>query len=258
MKVATWNVNSLNARWVRVEEWLTSNDVDVVLIQETKQNDTKFPFEQLAQLGYESAHLGQGQWNGVAILSKVGLSDVERGLGDDVEARFIGATCGALRVYSCYVPNGRSLDNDHYQYKLKWLADLAHHLGARALDQRVVVGGDFNVAPSDLDCYDPSVFVGATHVSEPERAAINNLIETGLVDIVRQQHPDEPCYTWWDYRNGSFRRAWGLRIDLLLLDAVTAAAARSSYVDREARKGEKPSDHAPVVVDIDTDQFSAA
>jgi exodeoxyribonuclease-3 len=184
-------------------------------------------------------------------LSKIGLSDVERGLGDDAEARFIGATCGPLRVYSCYVPNGRSLDNDHYQYKLKWLSDLATHLRARPNDQRIVVGGDFNVAPSDLDVYDPAAFVGATHVSEPERAAITELIDTGLVDIVREQHPGEPCFSWWDYRNGCFRRGWGLRIDLLLLDPVSAAATTSSYVDRDARKGEKPSDHAPVVVEID-------
>lgn len=256
MKIATWNVNSLTARWPRVSEWLNANDVDIVLVQETKQTDAKFPFALLSELGYESAHHGQGQWNGVAIFSKVGLADVERGLGDDAEARFIGATCGPLRVYSCYVPNGRSLDNDHYQYKLRWLSDLRSHLGARPTGQHVVVGGDFNVAPSDLDCYNPAAFVGATHVSEPERAAIQELLATGLIDICRDQHPDDANFTWWDYRNGSFRRGWGLRIDLLLLDTATAQAATSSYVDREARKGEKPSDHAPVVVDIDTNRLA--
>ena len=254
MKVVTWNVNSLTARFVRVQQWLGEHEPDVVLLQETKQTDAKFPFDAFRELGYESAHHGQVQWNGVAILSRVGLADVQRGFGDDdEEARFIGATCAGVRVYSCYVPNGRALDNPHYQYKLRWLSTLAQHLAARPLDQRVVVGGDFNVTPTDLDCYDPSAFVGATHVSEPEREALRTLLATGLVDITRELNGQEPCYSWWDYRNGSFRRAWGLRIDLLLLDAVTASSAISSYVDREARKGEKPSDHAPVVVELRDD-----
>ena len=248
MIVATWNVNSLTARWVRVQSWIQEHQPDVLLIQETKQTDAKFPFANFAALGYESAHYGQGQWNGVAVISRVGLSDVHRGFGDDdAEARFIAATCGGVRVYSCYVPNGRSLDNPHYVYKLAWLAKLRDLLAARDPDMHVVVGGDFNVAPTDLDCYDPSVFEGATHVSEPERAALRAIEATGLVDLTRSLHPDEPCYSWWDYRNGSFRRAWGLRIDLLFVDEALRKKARASYVDREARKGEKPSDHAPVV-----------
>ena len=251
MIVATWNVNSLTARWSRVEEWLRAKSPDVLLIQETKQNDEKYPFAALRALGYESAHYGQGQWNGVAILSKVGLSDVVRGFGDDdAEARFIGATCADVRVYSCYVPNGRALDDPHYAYKLAWLANLRDLLAARDRDQHVVVGGDFNVAPSDLDCYDPSVFEGGTHVSEPEREAIRAIEATGLVDLTRSMHPDEANFTWWDYRNGSFHRGWGLRIDLLLVDPALRAKATSSYVDREARKGEKPSDHVPVVADF--------
>ncbi len=251
MRIATWNVNSLTARWPRVEEFLRSRDVDVLLIQETKQNDTKFPLAAFGELGYEAAHFGQGQWNGVAIASRVGLTDVTRGFGlADEEARLIGGTCAGLRVYSCYVPNGRALDDPHYAYKLRWLGDLQQLLAARRLDERVVVGGDFNVAPSDLDCYDPSQFIGATHVSEPERLAVRALLDTGLVDITRALHPEEPCFSWWDYRNGSFRRGWGLRIDLLLLDEVTAATALDSYVDRESRKGEKPSDHAPVIVEL--------
>lgn len=251
MIVATWNVNSLTARWPRVEEWLSAKSPDVLLIQETKQNDEKYPFAALRALGYESAHYGQGQWNGVAILSKVGLSDVVRGFDDDdAEARFIGATCADVRVYSCYVPNGRALDDPHYVYKLAWLAKLRDLLAARDRDQHVVVGGDFNVAPSDLDCYDPSVFEGGTHVSEPEREAIRAIEATGLVDLTRSMHPDEANFTWWDYRNGSFHRGWGLRIDLLLVDPALRAKATSSYVDREARKGEKPSDHVPVVADF--------
>lgn len=250
MKVVTWNVNSLTARYARVTEWITANAPDVVLLQETKMTDAKFPTAGFAELGYESAHYGQGQWNGVAVLSRVGLEDVSRGFGDeDPEARLIGATCGGVRVYSCYVPNGRALDNDHYAYKLRWLAALAALLAERT--QPTIAGGDFNVTPTDMDCYDPAAFVGATHVSAPERAALAAIEATGLVDITRRLHPEETIYSWWDYRNGAFHRGWGLRIDLLYLDESLAARASASYVDRNARKGEKPSDHAPVVVEID-------
>jgi len=251
MKVVTWNVNSLTARWPRVESWLIDKMPDVVLIQETKQTDAKFPFAPLEALGYESAHYGQGQWNGVAILSRVGLEDVVRGFADeDPEARIIGATAGGLRVYSCYVPNGRALDNPHYEYKIQWLAKLADLVERRDRSMHIVVGGDFNVTPTDFDCYDPSVFVGATHVSEPERAALRALERSGLVDLTRHLNPTEPCYSWWDYRNGSFRRGWGLRIDLFYVDAGLVEKAVASFVDREARKGEKPSDHAPVFAEF--------
>jgi len=246
--VATWNVNSLTARWPRVDVWLREHGPDVLLVQETKQTDAKFPFLELSALGYDAVHYGQGQWNGVAIISRVGLDGVVRGFGDDdSEARLIGATCGGIRMYSCYVPNGRALDNPHYVYKLEWLAKLRDLLARRDPDQHIVVGGDFNVAPQDIDCYDPSVFVGATHVSEPARAALRAIEATGLVDLTRRLNPTEPCYSWWDYRSGSFRRAWGLRIDLLYVDEALATSATTSYVDREARKGDKPSDHAPVV-----------
>ncbi len=248
MIVSTWNVNSLTARWPRVEAWLLEKGPDVLLVQETKQNDAKFPFGAIADLGYEAAHYGQGQWNGVAVLSRVGLEDVARGFGDDdPEARIIGATCAGVRVYSCYVPNGRALDDPHYAYKLRWLAQLRELVERRDLATPLVVGGDFNVAPSDLDCYDPSLFVGATHVSGPERESLRALEATGLVDLTRALNPDEPCYSWWDYRNGSFHRGWGLRIDLLYVDGAMRERATASYVDRDARKGEKPSDHAPVV-----------
>jgi exodeoxyribonuclease-3 len=251
VKVATWNVNSLNARWPRVEEFLTTRDIDVVLLQETKQRDEKFPFEALAELGYSSAHFGFNQWNGVAVLSRVGLADVVRGFGKaEEEARFIAATCGGVRVMSCYVPNGRALDNPHYAYKLDWLAELRTHVADHPAEIPLVVGGDFNVAPEDIDCYDPSAFMGATHVSEPERVALRAVINEGLTDIVRHLYPDDVLYTWWDYRNGSFRRGWGLRIDLLLCSAQVTSAATSAWVDRDARKGEKPSDHAPVIVEF--------
>lgn len=252
MKIATWNVNSLTARWPRVEGWLIEQQPDVLLIQETKQTDAKFPTDAFSSLGYESAHFGQGQWNGVAVVSRIGLDDVERGFGDDdAEARLIGATCGGVRVYSCYVPNGRALDNPHFVYKLEWLRKLGALVAARDRSRHIVVGGDFNVAPSDLDCYDPSAFVGATHVSEPERGALRQIESTGLVDLTRALNPGKPCYSWWDYRNGSFRRGWGLRIDLLYVDQDLISRATSSYVDREARKGERPSDHAPVVAEFD-------
>jgi exodeoxyribonuclease-3 len=247
MNVVTWNVNSLTARWPRFESWLIDKQPDVVLIQETKQTDAKFQFAELEALGYEAAHYGQGQWNGVAILSRVGLVEIERGFGDgDAEARIIGATVGGIRVYSCYVPNGRALDSPHYQYKLQWLEKLAQLVERRDRSMHIVVGGDFNVTPTDFDCYDPSVFVGATHVSEPEREALRVLERSGLVDLTRHLNPVEPCYSWWDYRNGSFRRGWGLRIDLLYVDRALLEKASASFVDRDARKGEKPSDHAPV------------
>ncbi|HEV2427776.1 MAG TPA: exodeoxyribonuclease III [Acidimicrobiales bacterium] len=250
MKLATWNVNSLTARWPRVEQWIAANAPDVLLLQETKQSDAKFPAAGFAELGYESAHHGQGQWNGVAVVSRVGLAAVERGLEGDDEARLISATCAGVRVTSCYVPNGRALDDPHYEYKLDWLARLARRAGARDPGEPTVVAGDFNVAPTDLDCYDPSAFVGATHVSEPERAALGALEATGLVDVTRALHPGEVIYSWWDYRGGAFHRGWGLRIDLLYADAALAQRATASYVDRDARKGERPSDHAPVVAEF--------
>ena len=190
MKIATWNVNSLTARFARVEAWLATRSPDVVLIQETKQNDAKFPTKEFADLGYESAHYGQGQWNGVAVLSRLGIDDVARGFGDDdPEARLIAATCGGVRVVSCYVPNGRALDNPHYVYKLAWLEKLRELMVARDAGQSIVVGGDFNVTPTDLDCYDPSLFVGATHVSEPEREALRAIEATGLTDLTPSAAP---------------------------------------------------------------------
>ncbi len=251
MIVATWNVNSLTARWARVAGWLEQRHPDVVLLQETKQDDSKFPFGGFAELGYEAVHHGQGRWNGVAILSRVGLEDVARGFGDEgEEARLISATCAGTRVHSCYVPNGRALDDPHYAYKLEWLGRLASLLDSRDRTQPVVVGGDFNVAPSDLDVWDPSALTGATHVSDPERQALAAIEGTGLVDAVRALHPEEVIYTWWDYRQGSFHRGWGMRIDLLLVDEQSAGRVTAAWVDREARKGEKPSDHAPVIVEL--------
>jgi exodeoxyribonuclease III len=250
VRVATWNVNSLNARWDRLVGFLARRDVDILLVQETKMKEEVFPFEEIANLGYEAAHFGQGQWNGVAVLSRVGLTSVTRGLYDDPEARFIGATCGDLRVYSCYVPNGRALDNPHFTYKLDWLTDLRRYLATEAPRDGVVVGGDFNVAPTDFDVHDPAAFVGATHVSPEERAKLADLAADGWCDITRTLRPDEPCFSWWDYRQGGFRRNHGLRIDLLWCSPDVAARATDSWVDREERGEERPSDHAPVMLDL--------
>lgn len=256
MRIATWNVNSLKARLQRVEEWLTDVQPDVLCMQETKLSDDAFPALTFAALGYESAHHGQGQWNGVAILSKVGLTEVVAnfapGCGDpDPDARIITATCGGVSITSVYVPNGRSLDNDHYQYKLRWMAQLRRHLDAvGSAQQPMVVTGDFNIAPADRDVYDPAKFVGATHVSGPERALLDELHEWGLVDLFRQHWPNDKLYSWWDYRAGDFHQGRGLRIDLVLGTESVAERAAWSVVDRNARKGTSPSDHAPVIVDL--------
>ncbi|MGQ0831559.1 MAG: exodeoxyribonuclease III [Microthrixaceae bacterium] len=257
MRVATWNVNSLKARLERVEGWLAEYEPDVLCMQETKLADTAFPTMAFSALGYESVHHGEGRWNGVAILSRVGLDAVELGFADgqapDAEARLVTATCGGVRVMSVYVPNGRALDNDHYRYKLEWLERLVAHLDATAdPSQLVAVCGDFNVAPSDLDVWDPAALVGATHVSEAERDALGRLFDWGLHDVFREQHPDAgSLFSWWDYRAGNFHKGIGMRIDLVLGSAAVASGVRWALIDRNARKGKQPSDHAPVVVEID-------
>jgi exodeoxyribonuclease-3 len=255
VRLATWNVNSLKVRLPRVEEWLADVQPDVVCMQETKIADDAFPALTFGALGYEAAHYGQGQWNGVAILSKVGISDVVSNFADgedaDPDARIISARCGGILVTSVYVPNGRSLDNDHYQYKLRWLARLRRHVAALATpDQAVVVAGDFNIAPTDADVYDPSKFVDATHTSPAERALLAELCEWGMVDLFRRQYGDDKIYSWWDYRAGDFHQGRGLRIDLVLGSTPVAERLVWSVIDRNARKGQSPSDHAPVIVDL--------
>ena len=252
MRIATWNVNSLTARLARVEEWIGYAGPDVLCLQETKQADAAFPHGAFAALGYETAHHGEGRWNGVAIVSRVGLANVAIGLGsgDDQGARLIAADCGGVRVHSVYVPNGRSLDSEHYPAKLAWLARLRALLTETCDPSRsVAVCGDFNVAPEDRDVWDPSHFVGMTHVSAPERAALANLESWGLVDVFRQLYDDGDLFSWWDYRGGSFHRHRGMRIDLILVTEVLAAQTSYGLIDRNARKGEKPSDHTPVFID---------
>ena len=256
MRLATWNVNSLKVRLPRVEEWLADVQPDIVCMQETKLSDDAFPALTFAGLGYEAAHYGQGQWNGVAILSKVGLDEVVANFhpstGEpDPDARIITARCGSVRVTSVYVPNGRSLDNEHYQYKLSWLAQLRRHLDAvGSRDEQLVVAGDFNIAPDDRDVYDPAKFVGSTHTSPAERDLLAQLVDWGLTDMFRGFYDQERLYSWWDYRAGDFHQGRGLRIDLLLGTTSLAQRAQWSIIDRNARKGQLPSDHAPVIVDL--------
>ncbi len=254
MRIATWNVNSLKARLERVESWLSDVSPDVVCLQETKLADGAFPAMAFAGLGYESVHYGEGRWNGVAILSKVGLDDPVNGFGlddDDPEARLLWATCGGIRVASAYVPNGRSLDDDHYQYKLSWLERLRQRLvDAESPDEAVVVAGDFNIAPSDQDVWDPAQFTDATHTSQPERDALTAIEAWGLTDMFRGQQPEANLYSWWDYRAGRFHKHQGMRIDLVLGTRSVAERATFATIDRNARKGQQPSDHAPVIIDL--------
>ena len=253
MRIATWNVNSLTARLPRVEEWIGYAHPDVLCMQETKQADAAFPHDVFAGWGYETAHHGDGRWNGVAIASRVGLEGVDTGLGTEDDAqgpRLIAADCGGVRVHSVYVPNGRSLDSEHYPAKLDWLGRLREHLQATTDPGRpVAVCGDFNVAPEDRDVWDPRRFEGMTHVSPPEREALAQLESWGLVDVFRRLYDDEGLFSWWDYRGGSFHKHQGMRIDLILVTEVLASATTFGLIDRQARKGEKPSDHTPVFID---------
>lgn len=259
MRLATWNVNSVTARLPRLLDWLADRRPDVVCLQETKVPDGAFPVDDVRRLGYEVAHYGAGRWNGVAVLSRVGLAAVVRGFPGEPgfpgpEPRSVAATCGPLRVWTVYVPNGRTTDSPHYEYKLAWLAALrqalAHDLDGAAA---VAVCGDFNVAPTDSDVWDPAAFVGSTHVTPAERAALAALRGLGLHDVVPRPGKGPNPFTYWDYRAGMFPKDMGMRIDLVYATAAVAGRLRDAYVDREARKGKGPSDHAPIIVDLDLD-----
>ncbi len=255
MRIVTWNVNSLNARLERVVEWIELLGPDVLCLQETKLSNDDFPHDTFTSLGYESAHHGQGQWNGVAILSRVGLDDVRPDFADgrdpDPDARIIWATCGGVRVASCYVPNGRSIDDDHYSYKLDWLDRLYADLETNTdPSEDICVVGDFNIAPDDRDVYSAASHVGATHVSKAERDKLAALDAWGLADTFRQHHEEGELYSWWDYRDGNFHKRRGMRIDLILGSPSVQARTSRVFVDRNARKGTLPSDHAPVVADV--------
>ena len=257
MRVATWNVNSVKQRVPRLLPWLDQRRPDVVCLQETKLSDDAFTDllgRDLDARGYTVALYGEPRWNGVAILSRVGLADAVTGLAGgpgfpEPEARAVAATCGGVRVHSVYVPNGREPDSDHYRYKLAWLAALEQVV--RAGPQDAVVCGDMNIAPADEDVFDPAAYVGQTHVTAPERAALASLQQAGLHDVVRDHWPGKRFFSYWDYRAGMFHQDLGMRIDLVLATDSVAGRVRAAWVDREARKGTGPSDHAPVIVDLD-------
>ena len=260
MRVATWNVNSVKQRLPRLLPWLDQRRPDVVCLQETKLADDAFTellSDELASRGYDFAQHGEARWNGVAILSRTGLAEVVTGIEGAPgfplpEARSVAATCGGIRVYSVYVPNGREPNSDHYRYKLAWLAALRDKVTADILaGQGVLVCGDMNIAPADADVFDPDAYAGQTHVTAPERAALASLQATGLRDVVRDRWPDKRIFTYWDYRAGMFHQDLGMRIDLVLASDPVADRVRAAWVDREARKGTGPSDHAPVIVDLD-------
>src|SRR3954466_14472414 len=257
MRVATWNVNSVKQRMPRLLDWLDERQPDVVCLQETKLADDAFTTllgAELADRGYETALYGEQQWNGVALISKVGIEDVVTGVAGapgfpKPEARAVAATCGGVRVHSLYVPNGRVPDSEHYVYKLAWLATLREVLAAGPAD--AVVCGDYNIAPADADVFDPAAYIGQTHVTPPERNALNALVDLGLHDVVRERWPNERVFTYWDYRAGMFHQDCGMRIDLVLASAPVTARVAAAWIDRQARKGKGPSDHAPVIVDLD-------
>ena len=257
MRIATWNVNSVKQRLPRLLPWLDERQPDVVCLQETKLTDEAFIEllgDELARRSYAVAVHGEATWNGVAILSRAGLDEVAVGLAGGPgfphqESRAISATCGGIRVVSVYVPNGRVPGSEHYEYKLAWLASLGEMVAANPQD--TLVCGDMNIAPTDDDVFDPEAYVGETHVTPPERAALAKLQALGLHDVVRERWPDERVFTYWDYRAGMFHQDLGMRIDLVLASPAVADRVRAAWVDRHARKGRGPSDHAPVIVDLD-------
>jgi exodeoxyribonuclease III len=260
VRIATWNVNSVKQRVPRLLPWLDQRQPDVVCLQETKLADDAFVDllgDDLEQRGYAFALYGEAAWNGVAILSRKGLDDVVRGIEGapgfpNPEARAVSATCGGIRVVSVYVPNGRTPDSEHYRYKLAWLAALRDMVAGEAGGSKsTIVCGDMNIAPADEDVFDPEAYVGHTHVTPPERAALADLEKVGLHDVVRDHWPDKRVFTYWDYRAGMFHQDLGMRIDLVLAGDAVAERVRAAWVDRQARKGTGPSDHAPVIVDLD-------
>jgi exodeoxyribonuclease III len=269
MRLATWNVNSLRARAEKVFWWLERAEPDVLVMQETKLSDDDAPHEEFARHGYELAHHGEGRWNGVAIASRVGIGEVSTNFGDALaparapeagddepfaEARMISAVCGGVRVTSIYAPNGRVVGSVFYAAKLAWFARAARWLReTRRPDEAHVLGGDFNVAPTDADVWDAKACHGGTHVSPEERAAFAELVLWGMTDAYRLVHPEPNRYTWWDYRAGAFHQNLGMRIDHWLVTAPVARRVVAAEIDREARKGKPtPSDHAPLVLDLDS------
>ena len=261
MRIATWNVNSIRSRIERVEDWLKRADLDVLAIQETKAREDQFPYLTFEALGYEVAHVGVNQWNGVAIASRVGLTDIEIGFdgmpgwGEPIEseARAIGATVGGIRVWSLYIPNGRNIDDPHMVYKLDWLArlrDAAAGWLEKDPSAEIALMGDWNIAPFDEDVWSMEFYVDKSHVSPGERAAFNAFLDAGFVDVVRPHAPGPGVYTYWDYQRLRFPKKQGMRIDFVLGSPALATRVEHAEIVREERKGKGPSDHAPVVIDI--------
>jgi exodeoxyribonuclease-3 len=254
VRLVTWNVNSLRVRLPRVLEFLAQHQPDVMFLQETKSSHDGFPDAELAEAGYHGVHHSGGRWAGVALLarSEYELEDPRLGLPgepDPSEARWCEATIAGIRCASVYVPNGRTLDSPEFPRKLAFLDAIAAH----AADLRggtVMIAGDMNIAPDDRDVYDPALFADSTHVTPQERGRLQHILAQGLVDAYRAVHPEEPQFTWWDYRAGNFHRGLGLRIDLALLSPDLAAKLSACRIDRNYRKGAKPSDHAPLLVDL--------
>jgi exodeoxyribonuclease-3 len=268
MRIATWNVNSLRARLDKVTWWLERARPDVLLMQETKLADADAPADVFGRAGYELVHHGEGRWNGVAIASRVGIADVVTNFGETLrpaatpdtgddeplaEARMLTAVCAGVRLVSLYAPNGRTVDSRFYAAKLTWYERLARWLVEAAKPgDALVLGGDFNIAPSDADVWDPAACHGGTHVSEPERRAFADLCAWGLTDAYRLHHREPGRFTWWDYRAGNFHKNFGMRIDHLLVTSSVAQRVVAAEIDREARKGKPiPSDHTPLSIDLD-------
>jgi exodeoxyribonuclease-3 len=256
MRFTTWNVASLKARMPRVEPWLAAADCDVLCVQETKMTDEAFPADAFAAMGYQSVHHGEGRWNGVAILSRVGVEATTHGFGGledpyEGDARLVSAMCGGVRFIDLYVPNGREVPSEFYDRKLVWFERLAEYLEANhSPDEPLVLLGDFNVAPEDRDVWDITKFNLSTHVTGPERDALARLRAWGLTDAFRAVDDEANGFSFWDYRGGDFHQGRGMRIDLAYVTAPIAARLTAARVDRDARKGEKPSDHAPVIFDL--------
>ena len=258
MRIATWNVNSLRSRIDRVEAFLQRHDVDVLALQETKAREDQLPLMGLQALGYDVAAAGTNQWNGVAILSRVGLDDVRAGFdampgwGEPLaaESRALGAVCGGVRIWSLYVPNGRKVDDPHYVYKLDWLARL-REAAEPWLGEDTALVGDWNIAPRDEDVFDMAAFAKDTHVTPPERAAFQGFLDDGYVDVVRPHAPGPGVYTYWDYYRQRFERNRGMRIDFVLGSPSLSARVTGAVIDRDERAGQGASDHAPVIVDLD-------
>jgi exodeoxyribonuclease-3 len=253
MKLATWNVNSLKVRLPHVLDWLAANPVEVLCLQETKQQDSDFPQAELQAAGYHSVYSGQKTYNGVAILSRAPAGEVQYGIPDfdGEQKRVIAATCGDIRVVDVYIPNGQSIDSDKYRYKLDWLDKLRDWLKQElARHPKLVLLGDYNIAPEDRDVHDPVAWQGNVLVSEPEREKFRNLVELGLHDSFRLFEQPEKSFSWWDYRMMGFRRNHGLRIDHILISDPLVAQCRSCVIDKAPRKLERPSDHTPVIVEL--------